>query len=220
MALAPGFAAGAAFPDDAAVWDFSMLKRLVLSFLFFGGTAVVLGGLLFSGALGTRPAGDDAASTGAASAPPLAGTVADFTRFDPPRPAPETPFADGDGNGMSLADFRGRVVLLNFWATWCAPCRVEMPAFEAAFQRHGGTDFTVLAVNNAESAAAVQAFRQELDLSFPLLVDLDGAVQYRYGIQLYPSTFLIDADGAIIARHFGALTEAQLDSMLASALGS
>lgn len=130
------------------------------------------------------------------------------------------PWGSGPATRQPAQSARGSWRWVNFWATWCAPCRVEMPAFEAAFQRHGDTDFTVLAVNNAESAAAVQAFRQELDLSFPLLVDLDGAVQYRYGIKLYPSTFLIDADGAIIARHFGALTEAQLDSMLASALGS
>ncbi|GIL09088.1 MAG: hypothetical protein BroJett033_5990 [Chloroflexota bacterium] len=172
-------------------------------------------------------AGESQALTDPAAAQPalpsitgLAETSAAEIGLDIGQLAPDFEAVTDSGQPVRLADLRGQVVLLNFWATWCAPCRVEMPAFEAAFQRHGDTDFTVLAVNNAESAAAVQAFRQELDLSFPLLVDLDGAVQYRYGIKLYPSTFLIDADGAIIARHFGALTEAQLDSMLASALGS
>jgi peroxiredoxin len=123
------------------------------------------------------------------------------------------------GQPLRLDDLRGQVVLLNFWATWCGPCRVEMPAFESAFQEHGEAGFTIIAVNNAEPPAAVQSFRQELGLSFPLVMDQSGIIQNLYGVRMYPSTFLLDRSGAIVARHFGALTEAQLAEMLDSALG-
>ncbi|GIK97381.1 MAG: hypothetical protein BroJett029_15900 [Alphaproteobacteria bacterium] len=217
MALAPGFAAGAAFPDDAAVWDFSMLKRLVLSFLFFGGTAVVLGGLLFSGALGTRPAGDDAASTGAASAPPLAGTVADFTRFDPPRPAPETPFADGDGNGVSLADFRGRVVLLNFWATWCVPCVKEMPALDRLQAQLGGEGLEVVALSqDRDGVPAVVRFYEKYDFGhLGIYVDPKGSLAGPFGVGVLPTTILIDRNGNAVGQLIG---EAEWDAPEAQAL--
>jgi cytochrome c-type biogenesis protein len=160
-------------------------------------------------------------TSAAGALPSIAGLAASSgpeVGLDIGQRAPDFETVTDSGQPIRLADLRGQVVLLNFWATWCGPCRVEMPAFEAAFQAHKDNGFTIVAVNNAEPSAAVQAFRQELGLSFPLVMDTDGAVQRRYGVQMYPSTYLLDASGTIIARHFGALTEAQLADMLDSAL--
>ena len=149
----------------------------------------------------------------------LAETSGPATGLDVGQAGPDFETVTDSGQPVRLSDLRGQVVLLNFWATWCGPCRVEMPAFEAAFQNYGDAGLAILAVNNAEPPAAVQAFRQEMNLSFPLVMDTDGAVQRRYGVQMYPSTFLLDRSGTIIARHFGPLTEAQLTDMLDDALG-
>lgn len=194
-----------------------MLKRLVLSFLFFGGTAVVLGGLLFGGVLGTRPAGDNTASAGAASAPPLAGTVADFTRFDPPRPAPETPFADGDGDGVSLADFHGHVVLLNFWATWCVPCVKEMPALDRLQALLGREGFEVVALSqDREGVPAVVRFYEKYDLgNLGIYVDPKGALAAPFGVGVLPTTVLVDRDGNLVGQLIG---EAEWDAPEAQAL--
>lgn len=134
--------------------------------------------------------------------------------------APVFETVSDSGQPVRLADLRGQVVLVNFWATWCGPCRVEMPAFESAYQAFADNGFTIVAVNNAEAPAVVQGFRAEMGLSFPLVMDQSGIIQGLYGIQQYPSTFLVDRDGTIIARHFGALNEAQLADMIGSVLDS
>lgn len=118
------------------------------------------------------------------------------------------------GETIALADLRGRPVLLNFWATWCGPCRIEMPEFEAAYRAAGEDGLIILAVNNRESSAQVAQFRRELGLTFPLLLDEDGMLQRQYAIAQYPSTYLIDADGIITARHFGPLTAAQIAALV------
>lgn len=134
--------------------------------------------------------------------------------------APDIVTTADDGRPLRLSDFRGQVVLLNFWATWCGPCRVEMPEFETAIRQRGDEGFTVFAVNNAESAATVQDFREELGLSFPLAMDSDGSIQARYGIFNYPSSFLLDREGKVLSQHFGALSTAQIHALVAGALTS
>lgn len=131
--------------------------------------------------------------------------------------APDFQTVTADGDPVSLSALQGDVVLLNFWATWCGPCRVEMPAFQRQFERYAEQGFAVLAVNNAESVADVVGFRDELALTFPLAMDPRAQIQRQYGVFSYPSTFLIDRDGRIIARHFGLLTDQQIDQMLAEA---
>src|SRR3989304_5648179 len=90
---------------------------------------------------------------------PAGGAVARFPPTDPPRPASDAAFEDGAGRRLTLADFRGRVVLLNFWATWCGPCVVEMPSLDRLQARLGGADFTVVALSQdrggGEGGAAV-----------------------------------------------------------------
>jgi cytochrome c-type biogenesis protein len=115
------------------------------------------------------------------------------------------------GEPFQLSNLRGQVVLLNFWATWCGPCRIEMPAFEQAYQRGS---VTLVGVNNGETAQQIADFRAEYSLTFPLALDVPGDVQRLYGILSYPTTFLIDRNGIIRERFFGALTEDQLDALL------
>jgi len=134
--------------------------------------------------------------------------------------APDFATTGDDGQALGLSDYRGQIVLLNFWATWCGPCRIEMPEFEQIYRDRAGEDFVVIAVNNAESAAAVQDFREELALSFPLALDVDASIQAQFGINNYPSTFLLDREGRILSRHFGALTVEQIHELVDGALDS
>jgi peroxiredoxin len=128
--------------------------------------------------------------------------------------APGFTSISASGEVISLSGFQGRPVLLNFWATWCGPCRVEMPAFQVQYEKYMDDGFVILAVNNSESASDVMSFKDELGLTFPLVLDEQGGIQEQYGIFSYPSTFILDADGVITYRHFGTLTLDQLEQLL------
>ena len=134
--------------------------------------------------------------------------------------APDFETVSDSGQPIRLSDYRGQVVLLNFWATWCGPCRQEMPEFQAVYDAHKDAGFAVVAVNNAEPAASVQAFRQELGLSFPLVMDNQADIQVRYNIFSYPTTFLLNRDGIIIDRSYGPLTAEQIDDLVNRALAT
>ena len=134
-------------------------------------------------------------------------------------PAPDFELVEaGTGNKLRLSDFRGQPVLVNFWATWCAPCRTEMPALEKAATTYRNAGLQVLAVNFGESQPAVLAFAAELGLQLPLLLDSDGAVQATYRVPGYPSSYFIDRQGRVAAVHLGILTEDQLVARLATIL--
>jgi cytochrome c biogenesis protein CcdA/peroxiredoxin len=122
------------------------------------------------------------------------------------------------GKTTRLSDYRGQVVLLNFWGTWCGPCRVEMPAFETAYNANKETGFTILAVNNRDTPEAVAAFRGEFGLSFPLVMDDGAAIAKTYGVFSFPSTYVLNQHGVITARHFGALTAEQIQELVTQAL--
>ncbi len=123
------------------------------------------------------------------------------------------------GESVELADLRGQTVLLNFWATWCGPCRIEMPEFQQAYETHQNDGFTVVAVNNRENANQVQAFGDELNLTFPLAMDLRGSIQEQYNVLNYPSTYLIDENGVIIEKHLGVLSTERISEMITDAVG-
>lgn len=108
-----------------------------------------------------------------------------------------------DGAAVRLADQRGKVVLLNFWATWCKPCEDEMPAMQRLYERLAGTDFELLAVSVDEERTPVDAFRERLGLAFPILLDPGKAVAAAYQTHRFPETYLIDRDGRILARYIG-----------------
>ena len=118
--------------------------------------------------------------------------------------APDFSLPDLTGKKIRLKDFRGKVVFLNFFATWCAPCRLEMPAMERLHWSYKDKGLVVLAVDIRESAKTVRAFTQELKLSFPALLDQKGSVAYTYSVRPVPATYLIGRDGKILGRAFGA----------------
>lgn len=134
--------------------------------------------------------------------------------------APDFQTVTDAGEPVALSDLRGQVVLLNFWAAWCGPCRVEMPEFQQQYEARAGDGFTILAVNSGESVDTVRDFREELGLTFPLAMDESTNIQAQYGLFSYPTTLLLDRDGVIVARYFGPLTTEQIDQMLDSVLSS
>ncbi|MFT3664948.1 TlpA family protein disulfide reductase [Piscinibacter sp.] len=108
-------------------------------------------------------------------------------------PALELP--DLDGRAWRLAEQRGRVLALNFWATWCPPCREEMPSLELMAQRHEADGLQVVAVNFKEGAATIRRFMENEAMSLPVLRDADGSAAKACGVRLFPSTVFIGRDG-------------------------
>jgi len=125
--------------------------------------------------------------------------------------APDFELSDLNGNQVRLSDFSGRPVLINFWATWCGPCEVEMPIIEAAFQAHGKDGLAVLAIAVDDSPASVQRFFDERELSFHPLLD-DGTVSRVYQVFGLPTSYFVAADGKIAAVHMGLLTEDRFEA--------
>jgi peroxiredoxin len=117
--------------------------------------------------------------------------------------APDFRLADPEGRRVSLRDQRGKIVFLNFWATWCVPCRVEMPEMEKLYQDFRPRGFVVLAVDFRESPAQVRRFAQELKLTYPVLIDEDGSVFQAYLVRGLPATYLIDRKGLMVGRAIG-----------------
>ena len=113
------------------------------------------------------------------------------------------------GETVKLSDFRGKPVLVNFWATWCGPCRIEMPVIQEYYRRYK-SDFVVLAVNIDESKNTVQSFVDEYQLDFPVLLDQGGKVTDAYRVRGFPTSIFIDRDGNIRYQHIGALSEESL----------
>jgi peroxiredoxin len=119
--------------------------------------------------------------------------------------APELMLRDLDGQLQQLSQFEGKVVLLNFWATWCPPCREEMPSMQALQQRFGDQGLVVLAVNTEENGAlAVAAFLEKYSYSFPILLDPEAEAQNAYGVFRFPESFIIDRNGVIVDKVIGA----------------
>ncbi|MDH3256969.1 MAG: TlpA family protein disulfide reductase [Nitrospinota bacterium] len=109
------------------------------------------------------------------------------------------------GNRVQLADHKGKVVILNLWATWCGPCRVEMPGMENLYRRYRSEGLEILAVSlDKGSSDKVQTFADEYQLSFPVLLDSDGQVESRYHTLTIPTTFVIDKKGMVVAEVDGA----------------
>jgi peroxiredoxin len=119
--------------------------------------------------------------------------------------APNFRLRDLDGNLTSLSQYRGKVVLLNFWATWCGPCRVEMPAMEQLYRTSSRREFQILAVStDTQGAAATRPFQQKTGLTFPILHDSDMEIGLIYGARSLPMTFMVDRQGVVRQKIFGA----------------
>jgi peroxiredoxin len=128
--------------------------------------------------------------------------------------APDFTLLDPDGRQTSLSDWRGRPVLLNFWATWCGRCGVEMPTIQTAFEKHQADGLMVLAIAVDDDRDDVQRFFDKYDLTFQPLLD-DGTVARAYQVFGLPTSFFINADGEIVATHIGVLTARALENYLA-----
>ena len=112
--------------------------------------------------------------------------------------APNFQLRDLAGNMVSLAQLRGKVVLVNFWATWCGPCRIEMPAMEQLYRSFSRKDFEILAVStDPQGAAVTRPFQQEMGFTFPILHDAEYRIGLMYGARSLPMTFMVDRNGIV-----------------------
>jgi peroxiredoxin len=135
--------------------------------------------------------------------------------------APNFTLKSLDGKEVSLADFAGKPVLINVWATWCPPCRDEMTAIQAAYEKHRDQGLVVLGINLSvqDTRTDVDTFVKELKLTFPILLDESGSVSSaQYGVHALPVSFFIDSKGVIQRTIFGGMLPAELESYLASIL--
>ena len=115
----------------------------------------------------------------------------------------EIQLKDVYGNTVRLSDFRGKVVFLNFWATWCAACVVEMPSMEKLHRRLKDKDFVMIAINMQESDVQVKAFFEKMKLSFAALLDSNGEVATGFAVNALPTTFVLDKEGRIVGAAIG-----------------
>ena len=127
--------------------------------------------------------------------------------------APDFTLSDLDGSSVSLSDYAGMPLLVNFWATWCPPCRSELPLIQQYQDQYAG-DFVVLAVDGAETAEDVRSFAEAQGYTMMFLLDTDYAVAELYQVRGFPTSVFIDADGAIQKVHIGELTEPMLIAYL------
>jgi peroxiredoxin len=132
--------------------------------------------------------------SGRPPSPDIGYTAPDFTLLTP------------GGEELSLSDFRGKPVLLNFWATWCPPCRAEIPALEQASRQLEGRA-VILGVDVQESPGTVQAFMEEAGITYAVVIDPDAVVAHTYRIRAYPTTYFIDPRGVIVELYNGPMTE-------------
>jgi peroxiredoxin len=160
----------------------------------------IIGVLVFTGVIPLLETND----TG--GAPPLAVEESDM-------PAPEFELPDLEGNLVRLSDYRGKVVVLNFWATWCGPCVREMPMFQQFQDRY--PQIVMLGVDEEESPETVQDFIQKMGLTYTILLDEKADLGRDLRVNFLPTTYLIDELGDIRFRHYGILSEDQLNYYLA-----
>jgi peroxiredoxin len=111
-----------------------------------------------------------------------------------------------DGTSLNTEKLRGKVVFLNFWATWCGPCRAEMPSMETLYGRFKDRGLEILAVNIQESPRQVNTFMDQWGFTFPVALDSRGSVGNTYGVMAIPTTYIINREGEIIARVMGSLS--------------
>jgi cytochrome c biogenesis protein CcmG, thiol:disulfide interchange protein DsbE len=144
----------------------------------------------------------------------LVGEVGHNARMDAGQPAPDFALMLEDGSYTTLSALQGRPVVLNFWATWCGPCRMEMPELVAAAA--ADPELVVIAANVQETLGQVEPFATEFAMALPVMLDAEGSVRQAYQVQGLPTTFFIDRNGAIASVFMGPLTPAALAERLAA----
>ena len=173
-------------------------KYKILALVLVGGGLLILG--LVSLILLTSNYSTPSTASVGVSGP----AVVDF-------PAPELQLHDIDGNPVSLSDYRGQVVLVNNWATWCPPCRQEMPILDTYFRDHRHQDFLIVAIDAGDPAEMVADFIDRYGLSFPVWVDPSSSALNSFRNNYLPSSYLIDQKGQVVMAWSGVVTYASLD---------
>lgn len=130
------------------------------------------------------------------------------------KPPPYFVLMDINGRVVELAAYRGQVVLVNFWATWCLPCRREMPDLAAMYERYQTDGFVVVAVNLAESRDRAKKFADDYDLSFPVVLDTTSEVSRAYRLSGVPESWIIGRDGTVIDRRIGIYSRSALEALV------
>lgn len=181
-------------------------SRLGLLSVSASAAAVILAVLVFA-----------TGSDGRGAPPAFKGAMQSFQHAVMPKPAPGVSFTDRQEKALTLADFRGQVVLLNYWATWCGPCVEEMPALERLQARQGGSDFQVAAVSiDRQGGPVVDPFLDRIGIrQLPIYLDKSGASMRAFGVRGLPTTILLDREGNELGRIEGM---AEWDSPQAAAL--
>ncbi len=151
--------------------------------------------------------------------PAAEGVVIQATRPSAPAavvgaPVPDFELQDLEGKAVKLSSYRGDVVLVNFWATWCGPCQAEMPLLQDRYTTYHDSGLEILAVNIGEDADTVRPFVENLGLGFSILLDPDLQVNDAYRVLGYPTTIAVDRDGNVVDVHVGAWLDEQLDAVL------
>ena len=168
------------------------------------GPLFLLAGLLLGVALGALVllTGPGQPGTRERRLPPSVGSV-----------APDFSLKKLGGGNQKLSDLKGKPVVINFWATWCPPCKEEMPLLQRYASQYG-EQMVLLGVDYAEQEPVVQEFVDTMGITFPILLDGDGSVSNLYFVRNYPTTFFVDAEGVVRAQHLGLLTEEMLQKYL------
>lgn len=133
------------------------------------------------------------------------------------RPAQDFRLPTFDGRTIALSDYGGRVVVLNFWASWCAPCRVEAPVLEQAWRHYRDQGVVVLGINIWDKESDARAFMREFGLTYPNVLDNGGRVAIDYGVAGIPETYVIGRDGRVVGKHSGPATAERLAELLRAA---
>ncbi len=129
-------------------------------------------------------------------------------------PMPDFSLTDLAGDTVRLSTFSGRPILINAWATWCPPCRAEMPDLHTYYLNHQAEGFVILAINAGETSSPVESFIAEMGFTFPVLLDPGQAVLNQLGVHSFPTSILVDRTGAVHEIHVGMLTAAMLEEKI------
>jgi peroxiredoxin len=134
--------------------------------------------------------------------------------------APDFSLASLDGKTLKLSDFHGKAVLLNFWATWCEPCKIEMPWFVDLQKKYGAQGFQVLGVAMDDSSPSdIAEFAKKMGVNYPIVIGKEAVGDQYGGIPYLPSTFYIDRDGKVVDRVFGLVSRSEIENNIQKAMG-
>lgn len=185
-----------------------MQKRITLILVLLGIIFLVAGLLLLKGGSG---------STGSASTIGKAVLISGLSQptVQKGSPAPDFEIAYSDGRKVRLSDLKGKPILVNFWATWCPPCRAEVPEIQNAYEKYKASGFVVVAVNVQESTSAVAKFMEQFGMTFTVAIDSSGAVGRLYRVSGIPASFFVDRAGIVREIIVGSLTAADLERLYA-----